>query len=110
MFKRFQTIEFINNQYDELGNPSQMIINVGGKVSTLSIREARHLVALIYHEIGLDVCECCNNLGYLDVAIDGDEWEIQACQECNAFTEGSMGDATNADTNAQYAASIECAI
>ena len=33
----------------------------------------------------MDYCESCYNFGYLDVCT-GEEWEIQACQECNTTT------------------------
>lgn len=47
------------------------------------------------------ICEACEGKGYLEVTHSDSCEYIEACQECNGFTEGSMGDCTNSDTLAR---------
>lgn len=93
----FKPIEFFQNDKD-------FVIRLGGSITALTAREARHLFALMAQTMEIDTCdahcESCLNLGYLEVETDTG-CEIQACQECEQFAEGSMGDWTNADQRAR---------
>jgi len=52
-------------------------------------------------------CECCEGKGYLEVTHDDSCEYIEACQECNGFTIGSMGDDTHADRDARERATLD---
>ena len=58
-------------------------------------------------ELKIDMCEVCDGKGYLEVThVDNHEY-IDACQDCNGFTVGSMGDATGADERARDQAILD---
>jgi len=99
-----------NNFYKiKFGKNIPHSIDKKGNVSLkLNKREYFHLLALMILEEDSEgdheICPSCKDLGYLEVCTDGEngeEWEIQACEECGYFGEGSVGDWTNANKNAR---------